>query len=70
LTDLPENLNLVIRTIHIYREGIVSPKSKHKIAAGYRKKIILSNGIFEYLADIQNEDIESILIDISETWIS
>ena len=70
LTQLPKNLNLVYRIVNIYKEGQISPKYKHRIEPGYRKTIKLEDGIFRYPAAIYNDNIESILIDISETWLS
>ena len=69
LTGLPNNLNVIVRAIYIYKEGSFSPKFKQRIAPGYRKKIVLEDGKFRYPADIGDEDIEAVLIDISETWI-
>lgn len=70
LIDLPKNLKLVFRTVQIYREGTISQKFKHNIAPGYRKKMALEDGTFKYTANIEDENVEAVLIDISETWLS
>lgn len=69
LSQLPEGLHMVYREVYQYKEGIISPKYKHRIEPGYRMKLKVLDGTLHYEPRFKNENIETVLLDISEWWI-
>ena len=65
LDGIVPNLPLIYREVLIYREGSVSKKYNYRIEPGFRKKMTVS-GMFKYTASDTNEQIEAVLLDISE----
>ena len=67
LEGFDKEMVIVYREVNIYKYGKKSKKSNHNIEPRFRKKMIIS-GIFEYSASKENEDVDSVLLDISEFW--
>lgn len=62
-------MRLIYREVYKYKEGKISQKYNYYIEPGYRKQMKLDTQVFEYTPVFKSDDIEEVLLDISECWM-
>lgn len=68
LEQLPRNLKFVYREVKVYKKSKESVKCHFPVEPGYRKLMKIENDVLEF-HPILNEDIDFVLLDISDWWI-
>ncbi len=68
LCGLPENLQLVVREVSVYKEGVVSAKYNHRVEPGYRRKVSVPATTFFFEPVFKSDDVEAVLLDVSDWW--
>lgn len=66
LSRLDAVKSVVVREIHIYKNGTVSARYGQNVMLRYRKRITVENGLFSYMPQYPNENVENVLLEICD----
>jgi sulfatase maturation enzyme AslB (radical SAM superfamily) len=66
LTGMETVESIVVREIHIYKQGTVSSRYNQNILLRYRKRMVIENGKLYYKPEYTNESIDKILLEICD----
>lgn len=70
LENLPDFLRIVYREVFVYKQGELSHKYHFPIEPGYRKTMEINGGVWDYIPIFKSDNIEAVLLDISEIKVS